>query len=131
MLSNVSPQFAEGTGCASHDVYNFAESFNYGMVCLHDKKPALSRKGEPVLAFQILYLLLSEISGEVVQLCTKKCRTRAFAHPGADRRSNLLPAATCRLCSAAGCHLPCVLIIASRLDFRQNPHAVANGDGGV
>ena len=54
MLETVSPSFAEGKGCTPHDVYNFAEHYDYGMVCLHNKRPTLSRKGEPVLAFQVL-----------------------------------------------------------------------------
>ena len=54
MLETVSPSFAEGGGCTPQDVYNFAEAFDYGMVCLHNKKPTLARKDEPVLAFQVL-----------------------------------------------------------------------------
>ena len=54
MMETISQSFAQGRGCSPQDVYNFAEAYNYGMVCLHNKKPTLSRKGDPVLAFQVL-----------------------------------------------------------------------------
>ena len=54
MLSSVSTAFANGEGCSPQEIYDFAEKYNYGMVCLHNNVPTLSRRGDPILAFQIL-----------------------------------------------------------------------------